>query len=170
MIKALENLIRQSLQTLTHGRDKSVGCVQGWEADAHLGVSFHQPYQAISRLWAENILQLGVYLFLRWFGVRVSTWTDIVFYSMQSLNKRKKRFSTPNWSVDQRVCHAGRVPEVGNTHPAKVVPCVVLKITRRNSHQRPLVYVKAVSTRREFDHPPPTHTNSTGEELHSGER
>ena len=82
--------------------------------------------------------------------VRVSTWTDILFYSMRSLNKRKQRFSTPNRSVDQRVCHAGRVPEVGNTHPAKVVPCVVLKITRRNSHQRPLVYVKAVSTRREF--------------------
>ena len=30
-------------------------------------------------------------------------------------------------SVDQRVCHADRVLEVGNTHPAKVVPCVVLK-------------------------------------------
>ena len=73
-----------------------------------------------------------------------------LLFDAESKQTKNSGVSTPNRSVDQRVCRAGRVPEVGNTHPAKVVPCVVLKITRRNSHQRPLVYVKAVSTRREF--------------------
>ena len=145
----VEILIRQSPQAVTHGRDKIVSCVEGWEADpadAHLGVRFHQAYQAISRLRAEDILCLGLNLFLNPFLPIPPV--QMIWCRVQT--RETQRFSTLHGSVDQRVCHAGRVPEVGTSHLAKVVPCVVLKIARRNSHQRPLVYVMAVSTRGEF--------------------
>ena len=82
MIKALEILNRQLPHTVTHGRDKSVGKVEGWEAgpaDTHLGVSVDQAYQAISRLCTEprtysslvstsSLTHFFPFHLFRWFG------------------------------------------------------------------------------------------------------